>query len=73
MTLTDLQAEVEARVHAMLPSALMEAALPQHMRNGFRLGCDCSYCSEKRLVTKWPFWNAEKRRLARERLAREAR
>jgi hypothetical protein len=68
MTLAELLSEVETRTYEALPAALLRAGVKQHMDHGFRTGCECFYCQEKRFISRWGFWNVEKQRFARERL-----
>ena len=47
----DIQKAVGERVKARLPSVLFKALVRQHERTGFRTGCTCKYCKEKRIVS----------------------
>ena len=48
---SDIQKEVGKRVNARLPSVLFDALVKQHERSGFKTGCRCKYCQEKRIVS----------------------
>ena len=47
----DIQKAVGERVKSRLPSILFKALVRQHERTGFRTGCTCKYCKEKRIVS----------------------
>ena len=49
----DIQKAVGERVKARLPSVLFDALVKQHERHGFKTGCTCKYCKEKRIVSHW--------------------
>jgi len=49
--LSEIRKAVGERVNARLPSVLFKALVHQHERYGFRTGCTCKYCNEKRIVS----------------------
>ena len=47
----DIQKAVDEKVTSRLPAVLFNALVRQHERTGFRTGCTCKYCNEKRIVS----------------------
>lgn len=48
-----IKQRINERVQEQLPALLFEAAVKQHMRHGFKSGCQCVYCNEKRIVNSY--------------------
>jgi hypothetical protein len=46
-----LSEEIEERVAAALPEAVLAKMFFIHRKRGFSTGCDCSYCDLKRQAT----------------------